>query len=61
MTDELKPCPFCHSELVINQDSDGWWHHSCADYCYLSAGFPTKEEAIIAANTRYVAMSEDES
>lgn len=53
MTNELDPCPFCHGTLSVNQDEDGWWHHSCTEYCYLSAGFPTKEEAIIAANTRY--------
>lgn len=53
MTNELEQCPFCNGKLVVNQDDDGWWHHSCTEYCYLSAGFPTEAEAIIAANTRY--------
>ena len=49
---ELKACPFCGGGLSVNMDKDGWWHHSCVDYCYLSAGFPTREEAIAAANAR---------
>lgn len=53
MTNGLEPCPFCHGALAVNQDENGWWHHSCTEYCYLSAGFPTKEEATIAANTRH--------
>lgn len=53
MINELKPCPFCNGKLAVNQDENGWWHHSCTEYCYLSAGFPTEAEAIIAANTRY--------
>lgn len=52
MNDELKPCPFCGGEAIIDGCDDTLWIVVCKE-CNASIGYKeTKEEAIEAWNRR---------
>lgn len=52
MNDELKPCPFCGGEAIIDGCDDTLWIVICKE-CNASIGYKeTKEEAIEAWNRR---------
>ena len=52
MNDELKPCPFCGGEAIIDGCDETLWIVICKE-CNASIGYKeTKEEAIEAWNKR---------
>ena len=52
MNDELKPCPFCGGEAIVDGCDDTLWIVICKE-CNSSIGYKeTKEEAVEAWNRR---------
>lgn len=52
MSDKLKPCPFCGGEAIVDGCDDTLWIVICKD-CNASINYnETKQDAIIAWNSR---------
>lgn len=54
MMADLKPCPFCGGEAIVDMDEDWYWDwHAWCFNCNCDIGhYATKKEAIEAWNRR---------
>lgn len=52
MSNELKPCPFCASEAIMDRFTHNQWFAYCRDCCAESGHFDCQAEAIDAWNRR---------